>query len=267
MPTAFAVPAEAPEHWGVPYKHFIVPTDFEEDRWVGRAEAKARGNRAVVHHIVMFVVPPGEALQSRQSAHARLAGTAPGDMPLNPPARHGQEDSRRLTSSSSRCTTPPTAQAQTDRSSVGPDLRQGAAPAPGADHPRHNLGPSAIPPGADNHQVEAGLRFRREGHILGFMPHMHLRGKDFVYRAIYPDGKTEVLLSVPRFNFNWQSVYRLAEPMAMPKGTKLHCVAHFDNSAKNPNNPDPTKTVYWGDQTWEEMMIGWTDFVYDKPAS
>ena len=95
------------------------------------------------------------------------------------------------------------------------------------------------------------------------MPHMHLRGKDFLYEAILPDGKHETLLSVPRFDFGWQSVYRLLRPYAMPKGSKLHCVAHFDNSAKNPNNPDPTQEVRWGDQTWEEMMIGWMEVVFD----
>jgi hypothetical protein len=93
---------------------------------------------------------------------------------------------------------------------------------------------------------------------------MHLRGKDFLAEAIYPDGRKEVLLSVPHYNFNWQSVYRCATPVAMPKGSTIHFVAHFDNSAKNPNNPDPSKEIFWGDQTWEEMMIGWTDVVFDR---
>jgi hypothetical protein len=95
------------------------------------------------------------------------------------------------------------------------------------------------------------------------MPHMHLRGKDFLYEAIYPDGKKEILLSVPRYDFNWQSIYRLAEPLALPKYTKIHCIAHFDNSANNPNNPDPKKNVFWGFQTWDEMMTGWFDYYYD----
>jgi hypothetical protein len=123
-----------------------------------------------------------------------------------------------------------------------------------------------IPPGADNYKWEASFEFKENGHILNFMPHMHLRGKDFLYEAIYPDSKKETLLSVPRFNFGWQSVYRLEKPLAMPKGTVIHCVAHYDNSAKNPNNPDPSQTVYWGDQTWEEMMIGWMDLYSDNPA-
>src|SRR5262249_34435362 len=121
-----------------------------------------------------------------------------------------------------------------------------------------------IPPGADNYEVESSFTFERDGRIIAFMPHMHLRGKDFRCEAIYSDGKKETLLSVPRYNFNWQSVYRLADPKPMPKGSKVHCIPPFDTSAKTPNTPDPPKPVFWGDQTWEEMMIGWLDFVYDS---
>ena len=106
--------------------------------------------------------------------------------------------------------------------------------------------------------------FTEDAVLMGFMPHMHVRGKSFYIEAVYPDGKTEPLLNVPRFNFNWQNVYRFTEPKKVPKGTKIHCVAYFDNSTKNLNNPDPGKIVKWGDQTWQEMMIGWTDFAFDR---
>jgi hypothetical protein len=122
----------------------------------------------------------------------------------------------------------------------------------------------SIPPGAENHAMEASHTFRDDVHVMGFMPHMHLRGKDFTYEAVYPGGRRETLLSVPRYNFNWQSIYRSAKPISLPKGTKLHCLAHFDNSSKNPHNPDATKRVFWGDQTWEEMMVGWIDYYEDK---
>jgi hypothetical protein len=89
---------------------------------------------------------------------------------------------------------------------------------------------------------------------------MHLRGKDFTYTAVYPDGRSEVVLSVPKYDFNWQLVYMLKEPLFLPKGSRLDCVAHFDNSPNNKYNPDPTKEVKWDDQTWEEMMIGWFDY-------
>ena len=91
------------------------------------------------------------------------------------------------------------------------------------------------------------------------MPHMHLRGKDFVYTAFYPTGESEVLLRVPKYDFSWQLFYYLADQKVLPAGTRLHCVAHFDNSPNNPANPDATKAVRWGDQSWEEMMIGWFD--------
>jgi hypothetical protein len=121
-----------------------------------------------------------------------------------------------------------------------------------------------IPPGDENFKVEAWWRFREDGYIFSLMPHMHLRGKDFLFEAIQPDGRKEMLLSVPRYHFNWQGVYRLKEPLRVPKGTQIHCVAHFDNSAKNPNNPDPTRKVFWGDHASEEMMIGWMDYAYGR---
>jgi len=111
--------------------------------------------------------------------------------------------------------------------------------------------------------VEAtSATYARDLILLRLMPHMHLRGRSFKYEAVYPDGKKETLLDVPRYDFNWQTTYRLKESIPFPKGTAMHCVAHFDNSENNPNNPDPTKTVEWGDQTWEEMMIGFFEVAF-----
>jgi hypothetical protein len=121
-----------------------------------------------------------------------------------------------------------------------------------------------IPAGDSNYAVEQRFIFQEEAYLLSFMPHMHLRGKDFLYEVTYPDGKNEILLSIPRYDFNWQSAYRTAAPLSMPKGSKIHCLAHFDNSASNPNNPDPKIEVTWGDQTWEEMMIGWIDYAVPR---
>lgn len=115
----------------------------------------------------------------------------------------------------------------------------------------------SIPPGADDHRVVSQQQFTEDAELLSLMPHMHLRGKAFRYTAHYPDGREEILLNVPDYDFNWQHTYRFAKPVRLPKGTVIECVAHFDNSAGNPANPDPTRTVRWGDQTWEEMMIGW----------
>jgi hypothetical protein len=88
---------------------------------------------------------------------------------------------------------------------------------------------------------------------------MHLRGKDFRYTITRPGQPPEVMLSVPAYDFGWQSYYTLANPLNLPKGTKIDCLAHYDNTDKNPYNPDPSKTVRWGDQTFEEMMIGYID--------
>jgi hypothetical protein len=100
--------------------------------------------------------------------------------------------------------------------------------------------------------------------LVWFAPHMHLRGSAFRYEAAYPDGRREILLDVPKYDFNWQIRYLLAEPKLLPKGTTMHCTAYFDNSSNNLANPDPTETVRWGDQTWEEMMIGWFDIAVPK---
>jgi peroxiredoxin/mono/diheme cytochrome c family protein len=268
MKEEFEVPAEAPKT-GIPYQHFEVETNFTEDRWVERAEARPGAN-SVVHHIVVFINPPKEKFIPKRGGRV-LVGTAPGDMPLilkpglakKVPAGSKLIFQMHYTVSGT---------ATKDRSSVGlifakePPTYQVLTLPVAAFDPKTGRPSLRIPAGADNHKVESQFAFSEDTKILGFMPHMHLRGKDFLYEVIYPDGKTETLLSVPRYNFNWQSAYRLAEPKAVPKGTKIHCVAHFDNSSKNPNNPDPTQAVEWGDQTWEEMMIGWTDFVYDKPA-
>jgi mono/diheme cytochrome c family protein len=123
-----------------------------------------------------------------------------------------------------------------------------------------------IPAGADNHEVVACQTIPRDIQVINYMPHMHLRGKDMKYELVYPDGKRETLLWVPKFSFNWQAVYWLKQPLNIPKGTKFIATAHFDNSTKNKYNPDPKKDVRWGDPTYDEMMIGWMDITIDNPA-
>jgi hypothetical protein len=118
-----------------------------------------------------------------------------------------------------------------------------------------------IPPGAGNHEVTASYTFDEDVQLIDYMPHMHLRGKDMKYEVIYPDGRRETLLWVPKFNFNWQAMYCLKKPLSIPRGTRAVITAHFDNSIKNKYNPDATKAVRWGDPTYDEMMIGWMDYV------
>ncbi len=117
-----------------------------------------------------------------------------------------------------------------------------------------------IPAGANDHVVKAEMTTSADVTLRSLLPHTHLRGKSWEYTATYPDGRTDVLLSVPKYDFNWQTEYIFAEPLKLPKGTTLRAVAHYDNSAGNKDNPDPSIDVAWGDQTWEEMMF--TAFVY-----
>ncbi len=121
-----------------------------------------------------------------------------------------------------------------------------------------------IPPQAASHAVTACFTFKADAHVIGLMPHMHLRGKDMKVEAFYPDGKSEVLISVPNYSFNWQTNYYLKSPKALPKGTRIEVTAHFDNSAGNKYNPDPTKPVRFGDPTYDEMMIAFVDYTLDS---
>jgi hypothetical protein len=125
----------------------------------------------------------------------------------------------------------------------------------------------AIPAGASNHQVEAEATFTEDVKVWTMHPHMHLRGKDMTYTATYPDGRQDVVLSVPKYDFGWQTDYWLADPLLLPKGSKLRVNAHFDNSIANRANPDPNATVRWGDQTWEEMMIGFFTYTVENRAA
>jgi peroxiredoxin/mono/diheme cytochrome c family protein len=121
-----------------------------------------------------------------------------------------------------------------------------------------------IPAGDSNYLVESNRTYGKDVLLLSVFPHMHLRGKDFNYEVTYPDGRKETIMDMPRYDFNWQTSYVFTEPLKLPGGTKLHCTAHFDNSEDNPANPDSSKPVKWGDQTWEEMMIGWFDIAVPK---
>jgi peroxiredoxin len=254
----FTVPADAGKT-GVPYKFFTVPTNFTEDKWVQAAEARP-GNRAVVHHIIALVSTPGEKPGPRGSRGGYLVGIAPGEEPLVFPPGMAKKIPKGASIIFQMHYTPNGVE-QKDRSSLGlifckeppKQLVRTASIA------THKL---AIPPGDANHKVGSSETYDKETVILSFMPHMHLRGKDFEYRVEYPDGRSEVVLSVPRYDFAWQMRYVLAEPLRIPAGSKVVCTAHFDNSKNNPNNPDPSITVGWGPQTWDEMMIGWMQYYH-----
>jgi peroxiredoxin len=276
MPSEFTVPAEADEK-GIAYKYFAVPTNYDEDKWVQAAEARP-GAREVVHHIIVYVRDksrmgrrtggggggggrnPGSSPPRDGIGNGLLVAHAPGDMPLMLKPGQAKKLPRGSVLVFQMHYTPDGVERK-DRSSVG--LIFAKQP------PRSEVRTRAvaqrvllIPPGASNHQVTSRSSFDRDVEVLSLMPHMHLRGKDFKYVAVYPDGKKETLLSVPKYDFGWQSNYRLAKPLRLPAGSRIECTAHFDNSADNPNNPDPKKLVLWGDQTWQEMMIGFVDYAF-----
>jgi hypothetical protein len=121
-----------------------------------------------------------------------------------------------------------------------------------------------IPAGDPDHLVTACMTFDRPVRIISFMPHMHLRGKDMRYDLVFPDGRKQELLNVPRYNSNWQTVYKLEAPIPIPKGAKLIVTAHYDNSTANKFNPDPSKDIRWGDPGTDEMLVGWTEYIVDK---
>jgi peroxiredoxin/mono/diheme cytochrome c family protein len=251
----FAVPAGGK----VEYQYFVVDPGFTQDMWVKEAEARP-GNNAVVHHIIVFIVPPGQpTTQMGEGMRSRdlLVGTAPG----NPPYRCATGMAKRIPAGSKllfQMHYTANGAEQQDISSVGLVF---AEPATVTREIRTDMAINPefqIPAGAASYEVHAWRSFNKEDAlILSFMPHMHLRGSAFRYELKYPDGRLETLLDIPKYDFNWQNTYELAEPKFVPKGSKLHCIAHFDNSENNFANPDATQAVGWGEQTWEEMMIGW----------
>ncbi|MEP7270959.1 MAG: thiol-disulfide isomerase [Acidobacteriota bacterium] len=257
MPVEYTVPADGT----IPYLYYTMPTNFTEDKWISAMEIRP-GNRRVVHHVIAYAQEAGAKDTNaggegdlRRGGRVHLGGITP-----NKTGIVYDPDTARLIKKGSSIvfqmhyTT--NGEVTTDRTKIGFVF----AKEPG----KKTLvtgnainGRFVIPAGDENAEVKATKTFDEDVLITSFMPHMHVRGKDFVYTAVYPDGRSEVLLNVPKYDFNWQHTYIPAKPIALPKGTRLDCVAHFDNSAKNKYNPDPTKAVKWGDQTWEEMMIGW----------
>ena len=120
-----------------------------------------------------------------------------------------------------------------------------------------------IPAGAPHHRVDSAIEFTEDSHVIGMVPHTHLRGTGWEYTLVKPDGSKTKILSVPRYQFNWQTYYEFATPLAVPKGSRIEAEAYYDNSASNKANPNPNVDVRWGDQTWEEMQYTAITFTVD----
>ena len=261
----------------IEYQYHVIPTGFTEDTWVQATEIRP-GNREVVHHSIVFVRPPGSTYladakpgefyvpdknierKKKNNKREMLARFTPGY-----PAEVLSPGNGRLIPAGSdfivQMHYTPTGKPQTDQTRFGLVLAK--------EEPRRQVKTMAvakstfvIPPGASNYKVDAVHEIKNPVEVTALKPHMHLRGKAFEFRLVRADGTEQVLLSVPHYDFNWQINYELAEPLQLAKGDKLEASAWYDNSPNNPANPDPTEEVRWGDQSREEMMIGFFEAAF-----
>jgi peroxiredoxin/mono/diheme cytochrome c family protein len=253
MPKPFNVPAKGV----VRYQYVTVDPGFTEDKWVQATEARA-GNPSVVHHIVVFIHAPGTPSPAERGIGEIIAVGVPGMAALiHPPGV------ARLVPAGSKLVFQmhytPNGVAQADQSRLGLVF---ADPRTVRKQVKSDMAVNfqfKIPPGAPDHALTANYRFGQDTVLFALFPHMHLRGKSFRMEAVYPDKRREVLLEVPRYRFDWQNQYVFKEPKLLPEGTVLHCEGHFDNSTANLSNPDPKRVVTFGEQTWDEMMVGYFD--------
>lgn len=243
----FVVPAEGI----VEYQYFAVDPKFTEDKWVVATDV-VPGNRAVVHHVIVFFSPPAN--------HPRrglgwLAAYVPGQSSMSLP-----EGQARFVPAGSKLIFQ---MHYTPNGSEQPDLTRLGLVFTENDKVKEEVvtylaahSKFEIPPYAKDYRVELAFEgLPEEGRLLGMAPHMHVRGKSFRFTLQGPNQPDQVLLDIPRYDFNWQNVYALAEPIPISKGMRIYCTAEYDNSEANIANPDPSATVRWGDQTWEEMMV------------
>ncbi|MBY0459969.1 MAG: hypothetical protein K2V38_21845, partial [Gemmataceae bacterium] len=260
MKDEFKVPAAAGAG-GVDYQYIEAEAEITEDTWVQAVEVRP-GFREAVHHIIVYTLEPGQkGLDAANFARNMLVTYVPGDQPIVYPEGTAKKLAKGTKLLFEMHYTP-CGKAGVDRSVVG--LVKAQEP------PKREVkGDCAInyffeiPAGAADHKVTASYEFKKAVTLDTLSPHMHLRGKAFKFELVDPKGRRETLLSVPKYDFNWQVSFDLAKPVEVAAGSKLECTAWFDNSDKNPFNPNPKKVVRWGNQTWEEMMIGF--FVYTEP--
>ncbi len=273
LPKAVNLPAAG----DVEYTYEIVPTGFTEDKWVQMSEIRP-SSREHVHHAVVYIRPPNSTwlrkapvgvpftpssfsdAEERAEAHATTSDMLLVYAPGSEPDRWPDGMAKLIPAGSDlvfqmHYTT--NGHAASDQTSVGMVFarqtpRQRVLTLQLTNHT------FVIPPREDNYRVEVSGTLPNDATLLSFFPHMHLRGKRFEYNIVHRDGSVETLLRV-NYDFHWQMSYRLAQPRFLKAGTQLQAVAWYDNSDENPHNPDPNKTVMWGGQTYEEMMVGFFD--------
>jgi len=250
----------------MPYQYVTVDTGLMESKWVQAIEIQA-GNPEVVHHVIITVRQPDStpADPRAEEEDGLWGGYVPGQAVWQYPegyARYLPKGAQLVF----QMHYTPNGMATTDRTRVGVIYAK--------EPPHHEVRVKGIanhriqiPPGAAHHREEASLQLPVDATLLGFLPHLHLRGAACRYDVIDQQGKTETLLDIPRYDFNWQLLYRYAEPKALHAGDTIRFTAWFDNSDQNPANPDPTQTVRWGPQTFDEMLLGYVEyFLPNVPA-
>lgn len=268
----FSKAEELPDNGVFEYRYIYARSPFPSNVWLRAAVVKA-GNRKAVHHVLVTVLTPQE-LQARKSGRGGTTGTGidgffaayvPGYDSVPFPEGTGKYlPANGVIVFQMHYTA--TGKPETDLTEMGLYLS--------TEKPRTELKTRSafnvqfkIPPGESNHESTAEYRFAKESMLYELMPHMHLRGSWFKFEVVYPDGQNEVLLSVPNYDFKWQHLYRLKEPKRLPAGTRLICRGGHDNSTQNPDNPDATHTVGFGQQTFDEMFIGYINFSDARPKT
>jgi hypothetical protein len=258
----FEVPADGGPK-GVKYQHFVVDPKFTEDKWLVGAEVQP-GAREVVHHIIVYIVPPGG--QSR-GQDIFLAAYVPGLRNRKLP----EGAAKRIPAGAQlkfQIHYTPNGTPHEDMSRIGfiytePEAVTQELITTEVANVRFELKPNER-----NQEVNArSSKSSQDMILLSMSPHMHLRGQAFRFELEKPDGSRETLLDVPHYDFNWQTSYQLTEPLAVPKGSRMYCTALFDNTSRNLANPDPNKTVHWGEQSWQEMMIGYFDVMVPRSTT
>jgi hypothetical protein len=259
----------------VQYEYFYIPTNFTEPKWIQAIEVRP-GNRNVVHHVLVFhqakpdvqrtpvlkfnaewqKLPPrtaGTRPASENGVPSRLLATyAPGTNPqVFRPGTAIRLEPGGLIELQMHYTA--SGKDETDRTKVGLIFSKDPAPREVRAAQFFNATLN-LPPGAPDVAVNGEVEFVQDTTVWGLFPHTHVRGKKWEYILQLPDGTKKTILSVPRYDFNWQTYYMFREPLEVPRGARILSTAWYDNSAGNKSNPDPTATVTWGDQTWEEMQ-------------
>lgn len=249
----FNIPATGPDLFPNP----IIALDLPERRWVRAVEVRP-GNKSVNHHVVLFM--NGGVTMDSEGGFNILTVWAAGTAPTQYPEGMGRWVGKNDRIISNMHYHPNGVSAETDQTRIGLYFGEGELEQEISAILAGNV-TFAVPPGAPNHEVTATHIFGRDSNIISYFPHMHLRGKDMKFTATYPDGTKETLIHVPKWDFDWQLFYYPEEPKFMPKGTEIEIVAHYDNSADNPSNPDPSKTLTFGLESTDEMMFGVFEYI------